>query len=219
LGFSISAWWKEVWSWDRVKDVIRTLPGRLGFEKDYKELKFFRLRLDLDTGEVFDEILGEFPSERQRYGLYYILYQYSRASEEQEELGELVTISNICPAIHCPMFKENTRAFEKVFGYDPELLYTAAKPFNYEKVDVADAGIKLYVLPRVPIVLGVWLGEEGLPPSTTILFDKSITHYLDCEAASILAGVAVARLIISLAKHQNVDVKDVKYSYRYQCTE
>ncbi|MEM1526327.1 MAG: DUF3786 domain-containing protein [Ignisphaera sp.] len=218
MSLTNDAWWKEVWSWSKVKDVVNTLPGRLGFDVS-KELKFFKLRLNLDTGDVYDEILGRFLTEREKYGLYYILYVYSHAEREINELGELITLSQICPAIHCPMFKENLRAFEVIFGYNPEYLYQSAEVIGYEKIDLADAAVKIYVLPRVPIFVGIWLGEEGLPPSSIILFDKSVTNYVDCEAASILAGVLLSRLIIALSKKLNVSTTRVKYSYRYQCAE
>jgi len=218
MGFYISEWWREWWGWDKVKNAIRSLPGRLGFEKG-SELRFFRLRLNLENGEVYDEILERYLTERERYGLYFILNVYSKTKQEVKERGEYVTLSHICPAIHCPMFKENVKAFEALFGYQPELLYKAAKPFGYETMEYGDAAVKIYTLPKVPIVIGIWAGEESLPPSANILFDKSVTNYLDCEAAIALAGATLARLILSLAKTVGIDVSKVKFSYRYQCTE
>lgn len=218
MNLFVDAWWKTIWNWDKVKDAINTLPGRLGFSKD-RELRFFKLKLDLGTGEVYDEILGRFLTEREKYGLYYVLYLYSRAEKEINEVGELITLSQLCPVIHCPMFKENINAFEITFGYNPQYLYQAAELFGFEKIDIADVAVKIYVLPLVPIVVGIWLGEEGLPPSSVILFDKSVSNYLDCEASSILAGVLLARLIIALGKKLDITLKGIKYSYRYQCSE
>lgn len=156
---------------------------------------------------------------KERYGLYFILYRYSQTDKEIEEMGEYVTLSQICSALHCPMVKQNMNAFEKVFGYKQGLLYKAAEAFDYEKIDIGDEAVKIYILPKVPIVISVWLGEEEIPPSVSILYDKSVTHYLDCEASSIMAGVMLTRLIISLAKNYNIYVQGVEYSYRYQCSE
>ncbi len=209
---------RELWGWDRVKDAIRSLPGRLGFEKGL-ELRFFRLRLDLENGYVYDEVLERYLSEREVYGLYFILSVYSRTRDDVGEKGEYATLSQICPIIHCPMYKQNTKAFESLFGYQPELLYEAAKPFGYEVAKYGDAGIKIYPLPRVPMIIAIWAGEESLPPSVNILFDKSVTNYLDCEAIIALAGATLARLILSLAKVLSIDIGKVDFSYRYQCTE
>lgn len=216
MGFK-GVWYRDLWGWDRVKDTIRSLAGRLGFEKG-KELRFFKLRLDLETGEIFDELLGRYLTEKERAGLYFVLHIHSKADDIGLS-GELITISQVCPALHCPMFNENVKAFEIVFGYNRDLLYHAAESFGYEKIDIGDAAVKIYTLPRVPVVVGIWLGEEGIPPSSIILYDKTVTHYLDCEAAEILGGALLARLIMSLATRIGIDVKNVRYSYRYHCVE
>ncbi|MEM0261903.1 MAG: DUF3786 domain-containing protein [Nitrososphaerota archaeon] len=218
MSLGVDAWWKEIWSWSKVKDALRTLPGRLGFSPG-NELYFFRLRLNLDNGEVYDEVINRFLTERERYGLYFILYKYAQASTEVNETGEYVTLNHVCPVIHCPMTRQNIRAFETIFGSNPELLYYAAKPFNYEHVDIGDAGVKIHVLPRVPIIVGIWAGEDDIPPSASILYDKVVTNYIDCEAASILAGVTLARLILSLIVNLNLSIGEVEFSYKYQCTE
>ena len=217
MGFSGSSWWREKWAWENVKNVISTLPGRLGFSEG-NELRFFRLRLSLADGSVYDEILERYLTDREKYGLYFILTQYAKAEKDVGEYNEPLPLTRICPAIHCPLLKRNTKAFEVVFGYEPELLYKAAESFEYIPVDYGDAAVKIYVLPRVPITIGVWAGEEGIPPSTTILFDKSITNYLDCEAATTLAGASLARLIISLSK-RGASLGKVDYKYCYACSE
>ncbi|MEM0027387.1 MAG: DUF3786 domain-containing protein [Ignisphaera sp.] len=215
-------WWKEVWGWDRVKDVLRTLPGRLGFERN-RYLRFFRLRVDLESGEVFDEVLERFLSERERYGLYYVLYNYAQTAIDIGESREYITLTQICPAVHCPMVKQNIDAFkvlvDSVFSSNPDLLYKAAETFNYEKIDFGDAAVKVYTLPRVPIVVAIWFGEEGMPSSVSLLYDKNVSSYLECEAASIMGGVLLARLIISLGKSAGIDISNVRYGYRYQCPE
>lgn len=218
MGLSVDAWWKEIWSWDKVKQAVKSLPGRLGFEKN-KELIFFKLRVDLESGEVYDEILERFLSEKERYGLYFILYKYSQTNREVEEVEEYVSITQICPVIHCPMFKQNIKTFEKIFGYKHGLLRRAAEFFNYQPVDLGDEAVKIYTLPRIPIIISVWIGDDEIPPSTSLLYDKSVIHYLDCEAVSILSGATLARLIISLAKNLKIEVDRTSYAYRYQCSE
>ncbi|MEM0213926.1 MAG: DUF3786 domain-containing protein [Ignisphaera sp.] len=139
------------------------------------------------------------------------------------ESGEYATLTQICPAIHCPMVKQNIDAFkvlvDSVFSSNPDLLYKAAEPFNYEKIGFGDAAVKVYTLPRVPIVVAIWFGEEGIPSSVSLLYDKNISNYIECEAASIMGGILLARLIISLSRSAGIDTSNIKYSYRYQCPE
>jgi hypothetical protein len=212
---AMSFW--ELYSWEKVRDKIKSLPGRLGFEKGDK-LNFFGLTLDLGTGDIYDNILGEHLTRKERIGMYFILSLYAETKTDVGESGELVSLSRqLCPFVHCPNLKRNIAALEKIFGENPQLLYTVAKPFDYKPVDIGDAAIKVYALPRVPIVLAVWAGEEGLPPSSEILFDKSASHYLSeeasvvCEAALGLARGLTARLILKFAKNLQVDVSTIEF--------
>lgn len=217
--------WQQ-WSWERARDKIRSLPGRLGFEKD-NELRFFGLRLNLVDGSVYDEILERFLTDRECISLYYILSLYSETRNEIEEVGELVSLSRqLCPFIHCPNLRKNMEAVESLFGSDPQLLYRAAKPFNYQPIEIGDAAVKIYALPKVPVVLVVWAGEEGIPPSAEILFDKTAPNYLGseisdvCEAAMGIARGLTARLILSLAKMLSLDIDRISFGgYRYTCAD
>jgi hypothetical protein len=213
----LSFW--DLYSWERVRDKIRTLPGRLGFEKRDK-LSFFGLTLDLDTGAVHDDVLERYLTRREASGVYFVLTLYAETKDDIGESGEFISLSrHLCPFIHCPNLRSNITIIEKIFGKDPQLLYKVAERFNYKPVDLGDAGIKVYALPRIPLVLVVWAGEEELPPSTEILFDKSTPHYLTgepsavCEASLGLARALTARLIIKLAKDLKLDVSNIEVTY------
>ncbi len=218
----------DLYSWDKVRDKIRSLPGRLGFELEEK-LSFFGLTLDLKTGAIYDNVLERYLREREAIGIYFILSLYAETKVDVGESGELISLSrHVCPFIHCPSLRKNITIVEKVFGENPQLLYTAAEPFNYKPVDIGDAAVKIYTLPRIPIVLVVWAGEEGLPPSSEILFDKTVPHYLSeevsavCEAALGLARALTARLVLKLAKDVGIDESLIKVEfggYGYVCAD
>jgi len=207
----------ELYSWEKLSSKIRSLPGRLGFEKG-GELRFFGLTLDLKTGAIYDNVLDRYLTPKEAAGMYFILSLYAETTTDVGEGGELISLSRqLCPFIHCPNLRRNISAVEKIFGGNPQLLYTVAKPFNFKPVDLGDAAIKVYALPRVPIVLAVWAGEEGLPPSSEILFDKSAPRYLSeetsavCEASLGLARALTARLILKLAKDMKIDVSAIEF--------
>jgi hypothetical protein len=207
----------ERYTWSRVKDKIKSLPGRLGFEKSDK-LRFFGLTLDLETGTVYDNVLGRYLTSKEASGIYFILSLYADTKSDVGESGELASLSRqLCPFVHCPNLKRNIAGVEKLFGENPQLLYKVAEPFGYTRVEFGDVAVKIYALPRVPIVLAIWAGEEGMPPSSEILFDKNAHYYLGenvsdvCEAAMGLARALTGRFILKLAKDLGMDISSVEF--------
>jgi hypothetical protein len=51
-----------------------------------------------------------------------------------------------------------------------------------------DAAFRFNALPRVPIASIFHCGEEGIPPSISILFDASAPHYLTTDDLVVLAS-------------------------------
>ena len=212
----ISFW--DRYSWNMVRDKIRSLQGRLGFEKRDK-LKFFGLVLDLETGVVYDNVLERYLTYKEAVGVYFILSQYAEAEIDVEESGEYISISQIVPGhcLDCPLVKKNIEVFKTLFSSNPQLLYRVAEPFNYTKIELGDAAIKIYTLPRIPMILILWSGEEGIPPSIQILFDKNIVHYFSKDIASRLEVVMrltralTGRLIVRFAKITGLDIKLIDF--------
>ncbi len=60
----------------------------------------------------------------------------------------------------------------------------------------ADKAYLFWVLPRVPLLLVYWQGDEDFPPNYQILFDASIAHYLPTDACAI-AGSMLTRKLVS----------------------
>lgn len=58
-------------------------------------------------------------------------------------------------------------------------------------VDIGDVGATLLFLPRFPVTLTLWAGDDEMPSSANILFDASANHYLHTEDASVVAGMIV----------------------------
>jgi hypothetical protein len=58
-----------------------------------------------------------------------------------------------------------------------------------------DKALKIFALPRVPVVLSLWMGDEEFPPEANLYFDQSIASYLPTEDIAYLAGAAVYKVI------------------------
>jgi len=67
------------------------------------------------------------------------------------------------------------------FGSDPRGFIEVGKMLGAMEVDGADAALRVMVLPKVPIKILLWAGDDDLPPAVTFLFDKSIEAYLPAD--------------------------------------
>jgi hypothetical protein len=211
----ISFW--DRYSWGMVRDKIRSLQDTLGFEKRDKP-KFFGLVLDLET-VVYDNVLERYLTYKEAVGVYFILSQYAETEINVEESGEYISISQIVPG-HCldrPLAKKNIEVFKTLFSSNPQLLYRVAEPFNYTKIELGDATIKIYTLPGIPMILILWNGEEEIPTSIQILFDKNIVHYFSKDIASRLEVVMrltralTGRLVVRFTKITGLDIKSIDF--------
>jgi hypothetical protein len=55
--------------------------------------------------------------------------------------------------------------------------------------------LKIFALPRVPIVLSLWRGDEEFPPEANLYFDQSISSYLSTEDIAYLSSAVVYKVI------------------------
>lgn len=69
-----------------------------------------------------------------------------------------------------------------LFGRNLELFRRAAERLGGAPVPMADAGYRLWVFPRVPVLFLLWQGDEEFEPVLHLRFDRSVTeqiHTLD----------------------------------------
>lgn len=68
-----------------------------------------------------------------------------------------------------------------------QLLDKAAQALGGEKTHYGDRAVIIPTLPRVPIVLVFWSGDEEFQPQANILFDATIPTYLSTEDIAVLS--------------------------------
>ncbi|MHC5039765.1 MAG: DUF3786 domain-containing protein [Planctomycetota bacterium] len=82
------------------------------------------------------------------------------------------------------------------FGSDPDGFVRAAVALGGSETGQGDRGIEVPALPRVPIRLNLWLGDEEFPdPDVRFLFDKNTTHYLILDGVLTLTHIVVKALL------------------------
>jgi hypothetical protein len=60
---------------------------------------------------------------------------------------------------------------------------------------VGSCSFTFRALPRLPLMVTYWLGDEDFPSSCKILFDESACHYLPIDACAILGSMLTRRLL------------------------
>jgi len=83
----------------------------------------------------------------------------------------------------------------KVFGNDSEAFMDANESLGGRREFFGNLAYSYQVLPRVPIMVVCWLGDEDFPPSYRMLFDANAHHHLVTDAYAILGSHLARRLI------------------------
>jgi hypothetical protein len=84
---------------------------------------------------------------------------------------------------------------KKVFGQNIAGLVKTAKKLEGRAIDAGNAGFEFKPLPKVPLQVILWEGDEEFPPEANILFNDNAGEILSPEDGAWIAGMLVYRLI------------------------
>ena len=184
---------EDLWNYDRCRDRIASLQGRLGFP-DSPCLEFLRLRLDLRSG-ILTTLPDGAPAPLLHAAVYCILATYSRAAKSPESFRQ-VPFREL-PGGHAYDATFHTRAILPLAGlysHDPHMFSRVMEELGGIPVAFADHAWKLYALPLVPVYILLWDGSDEFPSSSAMFFDASVPAYLETEAAALLGELVTARI-------------------------
>jgi hypothetical protein len=117
---------------------------------------------------------------------------FTQPAEEKISFREIPGAGNI----YYPAFKK--RAIDplvSMFSKDPEKLKYNAAVLGGKSESFGNSSVTLYILPYVYVTYIVWLGDDEIPASGTILFDKNIISFLSGEDIVIAASFGVYELM------------------------
>lgn len=83
----------------------------------------------------------------------------------------------------------------KAFGLDIEKFRRACEKEGGQERTFGDAAYSFQALPRLPLLVNYWCGDEDFPSTCKILFNESARHYLPTDVAAILGGMLARRLV------------------------
>ena len=88
-----------------------------------------------------------------------------------------------------------TERLERAFGDCPEGLYRIAGQFDGQRCEFGDASIRLCVLPRIPLTIVIWRGDDEFPARASILFDRTAAKQLPLDALATAVSLAVDAMV------------------------
>lgn len=196
----LSAW--ERWTWSRCRERILGLKRRLGYRDrlwvlGYELLDDGRLRDPFRGVEVFDPAQAGppalIPAQYSAVPEMYCLLSTYAGATETSLTGQPLALSALDPVQRAELPAEACAALLRYAGRDWGTLQACEIPFFGERLARGDLAFTVWPLPRLPITLTLWRGEEELPSGGTLLFDRAATHYLPGLMAE-LAWLTVWRL-------------------------
>jgi hypothetical protein len=84
-------------------------------------------------------------------------------------------------------------------GQQPEALKQTAQTLGETLEAPGDAALKIDALPRIPVVLCLWKGDDEFPVQGNVFFDASVSSYLGTEDIAYIGGATVYR-VLKIAK-------------------
>lgn len=88
----------------------------------------------------------------------------------------------------------------RAFAGREQALVEAAQGMGGSQAEHGDVSVELRPLPRVPMALVLWRGDEEFPTSGNLLLDGRVAEYLPLEDIVVLAEMVVSRLCGSLRR-------------------
>jgi len=83
----------------------------------------------------------------------------------------------------------------KAFQLDVEAFKAACQKGGGVATLVGDAAYIFQALPRLPLLVNYWCGDEDFSSSCKILFDSSVSHYLPTDVCAILGSMLTRKLV------------------------
>lgn len=85
----------------------------------------------------------------------------------------------------------------RAFGFDLHSFKQACRAASGQPIEIGSASFLFQALPRVPVMLTYWLGDEDFPSSCKVLFDESACHYLPIDVCAVLGSMLTHKLVHS----------------------
>jgi len=131
------------------------------------------------------------------YVVQLVLLHYLITSDGIALRGRWVSFRDLPDArVYYPAFRAGSEALLlRRFGRDVAGFAAAAEALGGQPVAMADHAYVFQVLPRLPIAVLFWEGDEEFPPEVRLLFDATAGNYLPTEDLAVIGRYLCHRLL------------------------
>lgn len=143
------------------------------------------------------EVIEESSNTPLRIDSQALLMYYFFTSDGTQPVGKWISFSEL------PDGKFYQQAFQgytggeltRAFGDELESFIQAAENLGGKREHLGDVSYSFQALPRLPVLIVYWQGDEDFPASMQILFDASAPHHLPTDVCAILGSMLARRLL------------------------
>ena len=191
----------DTWTWEGCKHAILSLKNHQGYNDNIWILGFEVL----DNGQIYDPVHKRIvfdPNNPSASGIplrhsaapeiYCLLTAYAN-SEDLPLTGEWLswaTFDVLRRPELTPADCHDLLAYSKI---NRGKFHLQSAPFFGEHLELGDFSYVVNPLPRIPVRVVLWYGDEEMPPGGTLLFDRVAPFYLG-NLVRELAWLTVWRL-------------------------
>ncbi|ACV62184.1 hypothetical protein Dtox_1302 [Desulfofarcimen acetoxidans DSM 771] len=83
----------------------------------------------------------------------------------------------------------------KMFGEDAKAFFSASRKYGAEPIEVGDHAVVIQALPKIPLVVALWMADDEFPAKSNILFDETAPLHLSTASLWVL-GIELAKKIM-----------------------
>ncbi len=89
------------------------------------------------------------------------------------------------------------------FGNQIEMFQSACRAADGQPAEGGDSAFLFLALPRIPLCVTYWQGEDEFPATCKILFDTSVCSHLPIDVCAILGSMLVSKISKAAANVQD----------------
>jgi hypothetical protein len=185
---------EDAWRALMTKDLERQAGNAGGsFDRGAVTIRLLDRRCVVDAGPrtVVIDGRGADPGET------LLVLHYLANAAEIEPSGRLVSYRQLPGgSVYYPAFRDRvTDVIGTAFDRDPQAVIDALKGLGAVRGGQGDASFVVSVLPKLPVTIILWRGDEEVPGAASVLFDDTAPRFLHVEDLAAVGTLVADRVV------------------------